>query len=268
MKNAIILVIVILVCIVFVVNQPALLNFTRTRKNKGCNDNDDADGYDDSDDFERLMHRMTEDGEWIFDADAPPPSKSCPTNWMIGVVFEKTAVRTLQLEGGYTQNPKDSGNWTSGIKGVGDLVGTNHGISAPTFKAYFNRTPTAEEMQALTRQDALNISKALYWNPAKIGQMEDQALADLIFDCVYHHGIVGGVRILQQAINALGYNPRLYVDGKVGAKTIAAQKWFAQNNPSALYRKILSIRRDVLIARNNPTFQQGWLNRLATFTDY
>ena len=36
-----------------------------------------------------------------------------------------------QAEGPYSDNPLDPGNWTSGKRGIGKLIGS-HGIDAPT----------------------------------------------------------------------------------------------------------------------------------------
>lgn len=38
-------------------------------------------------------------------------------------------------EGGYTDFTRDKGNWTSNVRGSGCLIGTNHGIAAPTLIA-------------------------------------------------------------------------------------------------------------------------------------
>jgi lysozyme family protein len=66
-------------------------------------------------------------------------------------------------EGGYTDNPKDPGNWTGGKIGVGRLVGTNMGIAAPTLAAYRRREVTALDMRTLTRAEADRIISGQYW---------------------------------------------------------------------------------------------------------
>lgn len=72
-------------------------------------------------------------------------------------------------EGGYTRNPDDPGNWSSGKRGVGRLIGTNHGIAAPTLEAYRRRPVTPSEMQALTKAEAEMILRANYWDSAGCG---------------------------------------------------------------------------------------------------
>ena len=47
-------------------------------------------------------------------------------------------------EGGYTDFTRDKGNWTSNTRGSGCLIGTNHGIAAPTLIAA-DMLPSGEE---------------------------------------------------------------------------------------------------------------------------
>ncbi|MFH4425265.1 glycosyl hydrolase 108 family protein [Vibrio alginolyticus] len=47
--------------------------------------------------------------------------------------FDKLFDRIMGHEGGLSLNPKDRGNWTSGIVGVGELKGSKYGVSAMSY---------------------------------------------------------------------------------------------------------------------------------------
>ena|SRR3990172_2008728 len=70
-------------------------------------------------------------------------------------------------EGGFQKNPNDNGNWTRGKKGVGVLIGTNWGISAPTLGRYYGRVATEAEMRNLSYETAYEIYKKYYWGIIK-----------------------------------------------------------------------------------------------------
>lgn len=59
---------------------------------------------------------------------------------------------TLRYEGGWSDNPKDPGNWTGGKVGLGELRGTNFGIAAASHPHL--------DIRNLTRAEAADI----YWH--------------------------------------------------------------------------------------------------------
>ncbi|RKZ02574.1 hypothetical protein DRQ25_18500 [Candidatus Fermentibacteria bacterium] len=59
----------------------------------------------------------------------------------------------LEAEGGYQNSPTDPGNFNS----QGELVGTNHGIAAPTYEKVIGHPPTTQEMQSMTQDEARQI---------------------------------------------------------------------------------------------------------------
>jgi lysozyme family protein len=54
-----------------------------------------------------------------------------------------------KVEGGFTLNPKDSGNWTGGKIGVGELKGSNFGISAAAYPKLDIKNLTREKVRPL-----------------------------------------------------------------------------------------------------------------------
>ncbi len=109
------------------------------------------------------------------------------------------------IEGGFGNDPRDKGNWTSGIVGVGYMNGTKYGISAAAYPHI--------DIAALTLEQAKEIYRKDYWS-----LINGDALGKL------------GLIVLDEAINA---GPRkagvllqavlgIEQDGKIGDVTLAA----------------------------------------------
>lgn len=113
--------------------------------------------------------------------------------------------KTLEHEGGYQNDPNDSGNWTGCKKGQGTNKGTNRGISACSYPA--------EDIKGMTEARAKGIYRADFWSP--IHGDELPAGPDLCtFDGAVNSGQSRGVKWLQRAVGA-------DADGVVGPQTIA-----------------------------------------------
>lgn len=134
--------------------------------------------------------------------------------------FEISYAKTAKVEGGYTKNPEDNGNWTGGRKGLGQLVGTNYGISAPDMSAYLKRIATEADMRNMPISVAKSIYKKNYWNVHSLDDINCQRMADEIYDTGVNCGIATSGKFFQRCLNLLTRN-NLFVDGKVGPKTIA-----------------------------------------------
>lgn len=114
--------------------------------------------------------------------------------------FEIAHKKVARNEGGYTNHPDDNGNWTGGKKGVGKLIGTKYGISAPTLKAYLKREPTVEDMKNLSKQTADLIYKNNYWNPLRADEIINQALANEIYDMSVNAGVSAGIKLAENVV--------------------------------------------------------------------
>lgn len=90
-------------------------------------------------------------------------------NYALGVV--------LSSEGGLSLDEKDKGNWTGGVVGVGELKGSNYGISAASYPDL--------DIAALTWDDAKEIYKRDFWPYAA---NFPPALAVVALDIAINHG--------------------------------------------------------------------------------
>jgi lysozyme family protein len=176
-------------------------------------------------------------------------------------VFNQYVPLLLQVEGGYTNNPNDNGNWTGGKRNVGNLVGTNFGISAPVYGEWIGRTPTVADMKAITKPIALQIYKKNYWDAMRADSINSQSVANILVD----HGINAGVsragRMMQEVLNKK-FGKNLKVDGNIGPISIQA---INSVNSQALFNEYKTAREAYYISLNDPTFGAGWLNRLSKF---
>ena len=110
------------------------------------------------------------------------------------------------IEGVYSTDPSDPGNWTGGVCGVGKLAGTKYGISAADH-------PTLD-IANLTESDAEALYLTEHWKPLLCDSLVP-ALASALFKVGVNMGNRRAVRILQGSVATIQ-------DGAMGPRTIAA----------------------------------------------
>ena len=128
------------------------------------------------------------------------------------VEFDDMITVLLKHEGGFTDDPKDPGNWTGGSEGKGELKGTNFGISC---KAYPD-----EDIKGLTIERVKELYKKDYWDRYRVGQLPDR-IRHIFFDMCVNMGGSRAIRVLQEACNSKNSN-KIDVDGGIGRATVAA----------------------------------------------
>ena len=95
--------------------------------------------------------------------------------------FDPIVSKVFNIEGGYQNDLNDNGNYTSSSCG-GQLVGTNHGISAKTLEEYLNACPSVYQMKNLARAEAIQIYKTDFWNDIGGDYLKNSNVALVIFD--------------------------------------------------------------------------------------
>lgn len=113
--------------------------------------------------------------------------------------FESAVETLFQHEGGYSDDETDAGGKTK------------YGISQRAF-------PTVD-IANLTKDDAKEIYRTLYWNP-RYADIHDQRLATELFEACVNMGAHQAITLLQRAIVRAG--GRCTVDGIFGSKTLSA----------------------------------------------
>lgn len=164
--------------------------------------------------------------------------------------FEKAIPLILKWEGGYVDDKDDLGG------------ATNRGIIFKIFKQYaaqFGLPPTKDGLKQLSEEQAKIIYKDRFWNPMKGDDINDQQVANIIFDGFVNAG-TSTLKIAQKEAST-------EADGIFGPHTIAR---INASNGKILFEGIKDarIRYYHMIAERreqNKKFLKGWLNRINSF---
>ncbi len=178
--------------------------------------------------------------------------------------FASAISTLLRHEGGYQDNPDDIGNYDT----MGNLIGTNMGITPKTYYRYFGRWPSSVTMKTLPAIDAIAIYRFLYWDKYRLYHIADQAVADHILDTLVLHG--RGAELIQTAVNEMNYP--LPIDNIYGNNTNNAVIDLSSNPRSAVKfnDKLVDVRIGYVegLAASNAAFYQflpGWKKRIKEF---
>jgi lysozyme family protein len=154
--------------------------------------------------------------------------------------FKTAVLKTLKNEGGYVNDPADPGG------------ATNFGIIQADMPGV--------DMQTITQEQAVQYYAQHYWKPL-YSQIEDQEVADKLFDMGVLFGVGTAVKNLQEALTN-GFV--ISVDGAFGAETLSAVN--QSDGPSLLnVYKTLLVTHTFAIATAKPQtrkFLRGWGKRI------
>jgi lysozyme family protein len=116
----------------------------------------------------------------------------------------------------------------------------------------------AHDVRGLTKQEAIDIYKAHWWNKYSYNKIKDLRLATKVFDLAVNAGAVRAHKLLQQAIGTT-------VDGLLGPRTIAITN--VQQAGEVLAQLRLEAREFYLgLIQAKPIYEKyrnGWLARAA-----
>lgn len=157
----------------------------------------------------------------------------------------------IQREGGYSNNSADRGG------------PTNWGVTISTLQAWRRQPVSAEDVQALTQEEAAEIYRTLYLKAPGFDQIADPQLQVFMFDFGVNSGQATASRALQ---TALGVN----ADGALGPISFAALN--ACKNLPALFYKVKCMRYELLLDfighdAEQAAFAIGWKNRVQQFNE-
>ena len=148
-------------------------------------------------------------------------------------------------EGGFSDDPKDTGNWTGCKTGVGELKGTMYGISACSYPTLDIENLELEEAQHIYQQDYWHVVQGNYlpWGP------------DLCtFDSGVNSGNSRGAKWLQGAVGAAQ-------DGVVGPETIGKA---LEADDHVTIDRMCDARLSYLKGLSSwKHYGNGWSNRIA-----
>lgn len=160
--------------------------------------------------------------------------------------FNEFIERVFEDEGGYSDDPKDPGNWTGGKVGVGKLKGTKFGIAANTYGHL--------DIVNLTKDQAREIYRRDFWAPIR-GDQLPPVVGALMLNVAVNTGIPRASRFLQEAVG-------VKVDGKLGPVTLGAVQAADRNDIAVLF---VAAYLDFLNDLDNwIRYGRGWSQRVVT----
>lgn len=164
--------------------------------------------------------------------------------------FEKAVQIVLKHEGLFVNHPSDPGG------------ATNRGITFALFKQYakaLGLLPNIDALKSLTEDQAKFIYREQFWNRMKGSMIENQQVANILFD--------GFVNIGNRAIKMIQKVSGAEVDGDLGPGTLYL---INKASPHILFDQFKEARITYYknLAMNKPqmkVFLNGWLNRINSF---
>lgn len=184
--------------------------------------------------------------------------------------FLKSYQKLGPKEGGYANDPKDRGGET--WKGVSRVFNPDwdgwHLIDEakvrPDFPECLNQFPALESaVQSLYMER--------YWNPIR-GNDLPQEIADELFEVGVNADPLRAIRFLQNSINILNRNQKLYpdveADGKMGNDTLGAVLACIQHRGIPLLLKVMNVSQgchylNILLSKpEQENFALSWFNRV------
>lgn len=180
---------------------------------------------------------------------------------------------TMGHEGGYANNPLDSGGET--YKGIArkhnpqwlgwmpiDSIKSKYGTKASIIDAY------ARKDLALQNQ-VQKLYKSNYWDTVNLDNVNSQDIANTLFDVSVNMGYSVAARFLQEALNLCNKNghsyPDILVDGKIGNITLNTLNNKA--NEKAIFNTINLLKGEKYIEimranKSQENFWTSWLKRV------
>lgn len=159
--------------------------------------------------------------------------------------FDKAFERVIGHEGGFQNDPKDRGNWTTGVVGQGVNKGTKFGISAMSYPN--------EDIKNLTLQRAKELYKRDFWDKNSLESLHASVQYQM-FDAAVNHGRGNAARMLQRALKVAD-------DGIIGNLTLQAYKKMTEND---ILLRFLAERLEFMTKISTfSTYGRGWSVRIA-----
>lgn len=173
--------------------------------------------------------------------------------------FARAIPIILQHEGGYVNDAADPGG------------ATKYGISLRYLKSLTQELGDlnndavidAIDIRDMTQQQAIAIYLRDWWNKYQYSNINDQKVANKVFDMAVNMGGGQAHKLLQRACNQICRQEVLKVDGIIGSKTIAQVNQLPPNVLLAgLREQMANFYRSLVQQRPAlAKFLRGWLNR-------
>lgn len=152
-------------------------------------------------------------------------------------------------EGGYTNDPDDSGG------------PTKWGITLKDLETFLGQSATAADVESMTKDLAGEIYSKLYWLPMNLENLTNEAIATAVLDTCVLFGMGTGMIMAQKALNEFGQ--KLDVDGINGSKTQASLNSAQPSQFIPAFKDQILARIEAIVEEvpKDEKFRAGWTNR-------
>lgn len=178
---------------------------------------------------------------------------------------------TLAHEGGYVDDPDDRGGETvCGIsrKAHPDWEGWKEVESIKDRMVAYKEFLNNFFNHALGKSMIYGLYKEEYWDKLRCNDIDEQLLANELFDIAVNMGVKRAASYLQRGINLINYDKtQITEDGDAGPLTIQALLDIPQTKISSLLKLIVLFKGNHYInivkkTRSQGKFLRGWLKRV------
>jgi lysozyme family protein len=167
---------------------------------------------------------------------------------MVASNFDRAFKYTVGHEGGFGNDRRDRGNWSTGIIGKGQLLGTKYGISGMSYPHLDIKNLTLAEAKEIYRKD--------FWRAIK-GDDLPSGLDLVVWDAAVNSGQNRSIRWLQTALG------NVRVDGLIGQGTLQAVQEAWASDWEDLLEDTINTRWIFMQGLDTfPIYRNGWRNRI------
>jgi lysozyme family protein len=179
--------------------------------------------------------------------------------------FKTAYSKTSIVEGGYANNPHDSGGET--WKGISRNNEKNWGgwkiidqyKKLPNFPGNLNSVPELQDK-------VLSVYKNNYWDSLNLDFISDQRMANELYDTGVNMGIGTAGKFFQRVLN-VSTRSILVIDGKIGSKTIGVFNDLSDRDKYMVWKlfNCLQGEKYISICESNPSqeiFLRSWASRV------
>jgi lysozyme family protein len=163
--------------------------------------------------------------------------------------WDKAFKQMLASEGGFTDDPRDSGNKLPD----GRAGSTMLGVTQYNWENWIGHEVTHDQMRKLTPEDVQPFYKKKYWDVCRCDEMPS-GIDYLIFDFAVNAGCGGSAKVLQRAVGTVP-------NGGIGSITLAAVRAIPEDE---LIERFSQAKETFYRSLSNfDVYGTGWLNRVA-----
>ncbi len=185
--------------------------------------------------------------------------------------FEAAYEKTMGHEGGYTHDPNDAGGET--YKGIARVYNGNwSGWAIIDYHKGDSDFPSLLDNIVGLQNSVHSFYKEKYWDVNKLDNVNDQDIAEDMFDTGVNMGVGRAAKFLQKTLNYLNRNGSLYdelvVDGAIGPASLRSLNIVLDDGDERILLTMLNVLQGehyMNYMDNNPSqrrYARGWFRRV------